>query len=96
MGPINSIAEAYATREISRALVDLVRSVQTEIQDDGEFLLVRIEKESPNSDVEVEQIIKTAASVLERCIQSRSGDYAWMVNVEHRGSLLDSEVGGRK
>ena len=95
MGPINATAVESATKDISTTLLDLVRDVRTEIQDNGEFLLVRLEKESAGSEGEVARIINTAASILERNVQPRLGDYAWMVNVEYRGSLLDSEVGGK-
>lgn len=95
MGPINATAVESATKDISTTLLDLVRDVRTEIQDNGEFLLVRLEKESAGSAREVEQMIKTAASILERHVPLRLGDYAWMVNIEYRGALLDSDVGGK-
>ncbi|MRD46061.1 hypothetical protein [Caenimonas koreensis] len=95
MGPIDPATGEFVRQEISRALDSLVKSVQMEIQDEVEFLLLRIERDSMGSESETKQIIEIAVSILAKLIRPRQGDYAWMVNVERRGALLDSEVGGR-
>jgi predicted component of type VI protein secretion system len=78
---------------ISASLGQLARTVNTEIQDDGEFLLVRVEQD-PYDDKAPGQIVKIASSILDELLEPRA-DFAWMVNVERRGVLVESEVGGR-
>lgn len=95
MGPIDSEITELARRQISRAIASLARIVQVEIQDNGEFLLVRIEKDLLGLESETQQILNAATSILKELIRPRRDDYSWMVNVEHRGALLDSDVGGR-
>jgi hypothetical protein len=95
MGPINSLTADSARKGISQALAALSRGIQTEIQDHGEFLLVRIEKEPSASESETAEILSVATSILTELIPPRRGEYAWMVSVERRGTLLDSEFGGR-
>ena len=94
MRRIDTATERAASEMLSSALRPLVRGVQTEIQDEGEFLLVRIEQDTDGANL-TSQIIDIAVSILNPLIPARSGEHAWMVNVERRGALLDSEVGGR-
>jgi hypothetical protein len=94
MVSIDTATERAASEMLSRALRRLVRGVQTEIQDEGEFLLVRIEQDT-DGQIVTSEIIDIAASILNALIPARSGEHAWMVNVERRGAVLDSEVGSR-
>lgn len=94
---MRQITEATA-RTVKTALQSLLGeealSVDTEIQDGGYFLLVTIEVDSMCANKDSILTLEKAASVLPRYIGPRTDEYAWMVNITCRGSLIDSESGG--
>ena len=73
---------ADAAREfISHALGPIATSVSTEIQDDGEFLVVTI-AQSPSGADATPRILEVATTILTALVPPRSGVYAWKVNIE--------------
>ena len=87
---VNSVK--YVMRD---ALGEDAKWIDTEIQDDGDFLLVLVETSLTHSSELTDKMVKTAAAILEDQIVLRQGEIAWMVNICHLGALLESEAGGQ-
>jgi hypothetical protein len=85
---------AVVVKELADSLRGRVRIIRAEIQDCGYFILIRIEQDSSEI-AETCEIINCAKSIMNRLIDKREDDYSWMINMEYRGALLDSEIGGQ-
>lgn len=88
-----SIAHTVKTT-LQSLLGEEIVAINTEIQDGGGFILITIEVDSKNGHEDSTSILQKAMDVLPRYIEPRADDYSWMINIECRGELLDSECGG--
>lgn len=85
---------AVVLKELADSLRGRVRSISAEVQDCGYFILIRIEQDSSGIGESCE-IIECVKPIMNRLINKRENDYSWMINMEYRGALLDSEIGGQ-
>jgi len=95
VGIISPVTAQAVRLELRQQLGESVKWIDTEIHDDGEFLLVLVETDLQIESDLTARMLREAAAVLVSFIAPRKGEHAWMVNINHRGALLESDVGGR-
>jgi hypothetical protein len=94
MATISQVTVNSAKLALQRVLHEEAKWIRTEIQDEGEFLLVLIETDFVSASDATQHVLDQAGAVLTSFIPPRKGEHAWMVNITHRDALLDSNVGG--
>ena len=94
MATISHATADSAKQALQRVLHEEAKWIKTEIQDEGEFLLVLIETDFVCASDATQHVLDQAGAVLTSFIPPRKGEHAWMVNITHRDALLDSTVGG--
>ena len=69
--------------------------ISSEIQDGGCFLLLIVHlHESQVRTENIQEIRRLLSEVCRELIPQRSGEYAWMINIQGGQGLLDSVSGG--